>query len=182
MSEKKTVLNPKNKNIVFIGFMGVGKGTIARALIKKTKRMGLDTDDLIESMENRKIKDIFANDGEAAFRKLEKKTAKWLEKSVKNAVISTGGGFFKVANLDKIGTVVYLKSSFEGILKRLKEHENADLKLAKRPLLTDLTKAKALFEERACLYEEKADIIIDVEDRKIKDIVSDVMCVLQLKK
>ena len=133
-------------------------------------------------MENRKIKAIFETDGEAYFRKLEKKTAKWLEKSVKNAVISTGGGFFKVANLDKIGTVVYLKSSFEGILKRLKEHENADLKLAKRPLLTDLTKAKALFDERACLYEEKADIIIDVEDRKIKDIVNDVICVLQLKK
>ena len=54
------MLNPKNKNIVFIGFMGVGKGTIARSLIQKTKRMGLDTDDIIESMENRKIKDIFA--------------------------------------------------------------------------------------------------------------------------
>lgn len=67
------MLNLKNKNIVFIGFMGVGKGTIARALIKRTKRFGLDTDDLIESMENRKIKAIFETDGEAYFRKLEKK-------------------------------------------------------------------------------------------------------------
>ena len=95
MNRKITVLNPKNKNIVFIGFMGVGKGTIARALIQKTKRFGLDTDDLIESMENRKIKAIFEADGEAYFRKLEKKTAKWLEKNVKNAIISTGGGFFQ---------------------------------------------------------------------------------------
>lgn len=161
--------------------MGVGKGTIARALIKKTKHMGLDTDDLIESMENRKIKEIFASDGEAAFRKLEKKTAKWLEKSVKNAVISTGGGFFKVANLDKIGTVVYLKSSFEGILKRLKAHENADIKLAKRPLLSDLDKAKALFEERAPLYEAKADIIVDVENRHVKETVNDLIRALKLK-
>jgi len=176
------VLNPKNKNIVLIGFMGVGKGTIARALIQKTKCMGLDTDDIIESMENRKIKDIFETDGEASFRKLEKKTAKWLEKSVKNSVISTGGGFFKVDNLEKIGTVVYLKSSFEGILKRLQEHENAELKLAKRPLLSDLTKAKALFNERAPLYEAKADIILDVENRKIKEIVNDLICVLKLKK
>ena len=174
------MLNPKSKNIVFIGFMGVGKGTIARALIKKTKRMGLDTDDLIESMENRKIKEIFESDGEAYFRKLEKKTAKWLEKNVKNAVISTGGGFFKVANLEKIGTVVYLKSSFEGILKRLQEHENAELKLAKRPLLADLDRAQALFDERASLYEAKADIIIDVENRKIKEIVGDLTHILKL--
>lgn len=174
------MLNPKSKNIVFIGFMGVGKGTIARALIKKTKRMGLDTDDLIESMENRKIKEIFESDGEAYFRKLEKKTAKWLEKNVKNAVISTGGGFFKVTNLEKIGTVVYLKSSFEGILKRLQEHENAELKLAKRPLLADLDRAQTLFDERASLYEAKADIIIDVENRKIKEIVGDLMHVLKL--
>lgn len=162
--------------------MGVGKGTIARALIQKTKRMGLDTDDLIESMENRKIKMIFETDGEAYFRKLEKKTAKWLEKSVKNAIISTGGGFFKVDNLEKIGTVVYLKSSFEGILKRLQEHENAELKLAKRPLLTDLTKAKALFNERAPLYEAKADVIIDVENRNIKEIVNDLATLLKTKK
>lgn len=182
MSEKKTVLNPKNKNIVLIGFMGVGKGTIARALIKDTKQMGLDTDDIIESMENRKIKDIFASEGEAYFRKLEKKTAKWLEKSVKNAVISTGGGFFKVDNLEKIGTIVYLKSSFEGILKRLQEHENADLKLAKRPLLTDLEKAKALFNERVPLYEAKADIIIDVKERTISDIVNELVSIIKSKK
>lgn len=175
------MLNLKNKNIVFIGFMGVGKGTIARALIKRTKRFGLDTDDLIESMENRKIKAIFETDGEAYFRKLEKKTAKWLEKNVKNAIISTGGGFFQVENLDRIGAVIYLKSSFDGILKRLKEHENADLKLAKRPLLTDENKARALFEERSSLYEAKADIIIDVENRSVNEITQDLITLLNLK-
>lgn len=176
------MLNPKNKNLVFIGFMGVGKGTIARALIQKTKRFGLDTDDLIESMENRKIKEIFAVDGEAYFRKLEKKTAKWLAKNVKNAIISTGGGFFKVDNLDKIGTIIYLRSSFDGILKRLREHENADLKLAKRPLLVDEEKARLLFEERSSQYEAKANIIIDVEDRSIKEIVKELVVLLDLKK
>lgn len=181
MNRKIAVKNLKNKNIVFIGFMGVGKGTIARALIKKTKCFGLDTDDLIESMENRKIKAIFEIDGEAYFRKLEKKTAKWLEKNVKNAIISTGGGFFKVDNLDRMGTIVYLRSSFDGILKRLKEHENANLKLAKRPLLTNEVKARALFNERSSLYESKADIIIDVEERSVNDIVRDLIMLLNLK-
>ena len=132
-------------------------------------------------MENRKIKAIFETDGEAYFRKLEKKTAKWLEKNVKNAIISTGGGFFKVENLDRIGAVIYLKSSFDGILKRLKEQENADLKLAKRPLLTDENKARALFEERSSLYEAKADIIIDVENRSVNEITQDLITLLNLK-
>ena len=167
------MLNPKNKNIIFIGFMGVGKGTIARAFAREINRFSLDTDDLIESMENRKIKDIFAQEGEAYFRKLEKKTAKWLEKNAKKAIISTGGGFFKVNYFEKIGTIVYLQSSFEGILKRLKEHEKADLKLAKRPLLADLEKAKKLFCERRFLYEAKADIIVDVENRNVEEIVAD---------
>lgn len=176
------MLNLKSNNIVFFGFMGVGKGTIARALIKETKRFGLDTDDLIESMENRKIKMIFEQSGEAHFRKLEKKTAKWLRKNVKNAIISTGGGFFKVEKLERIGAIIYLRSSFDGIMTRLKTHENADLKLAKRPLLTDESRARALFEERAPQYEAKADIIIDVENRSVKEIVAEIVQTLQLQK
>lgn len=176
------MLNLKSNNIVFIGFMGVGKGTIARALIKEPKRLGLDPDDLIESMENRKIKMIFEQSGEAHFRKLEKKTAKWLRKNVKNAIISTGGGFFKVEKLERIGAIIYLRSSFDGIMTRLKTHENADLKLAKRPLLTDESRARALFEERAPQYEAKADIIIDVENRSVKEIVAEIVQTLQLQK
>ena len=167
----------KKNNIILIGFMGVGKGTVARAMVKEVEMVGLashfrmggkeevcgngtlvpyknkagtevpvpnegnkeagmvginshfqyviDTDDLIESMENRAIKKIFAVDGEAYFRNLEKKTALWLESSVDNTIISTGGGFYRQENLKNIGTVIYLKSSFDGILKRIKKAPNA---------------------------------------------------------
>ena len=137
-----------SKNLVLIGFMGVGKGTVARALVRKSGMFGLDTDDLIESIENKKVKAIFEEDGEEYFRAMEKKTAKWLSKNVTNTIISTGGGFFKVDNLNKIGKVIYLKSSFEGIIERLKAQPNAEQKFNKRPLLKDIEKAKALFEER----------------------------------
>ena len=46
-------------NIILIGFMGVGKGTLARALSKATQHYCIDTDDLIESLVNKKIKKIF---------------------------------------------------------------------------------------------------------------------------
>ena len=155
--------------------MGVGKGTIARALVKKSGMFGLDSDDLIESIENRKIKTIFEEDGEEYFRALEKKTAKWLSKNVKNTIISTGGGFFKVDNLNKIGKVIYLKSSFNGIIERLKAQPNAKQKFDKRPLLKSIGKAKSLFNERTSQYELKADIVINVENVTINKIIDNIL-------
>ena len=154
------------ENIILIGFMGVGKGTVARAFAKMyDEYYAIDTDDLIESLENRKIKKIFAEEGEPYFRALERKTALWLEKSVRNAVISTGGGFFRQPNLKAIGTVVLLESSFEGILKRIVEHPNAKRKLAKRPLFATPEQAEALYEEREKGYRQVADIVIHVENK-----------------
>lgn len=163
------------KNIILVGFMGVGKGTIARALAKESDLFAIDTDDLIESLENRKIKEIFAKDGEEYFRKLEKKCALWLQKSVKNSIISTGGGFYKQKNIKKIGQVIYLKSSFEAILKRLQDHPNATKKLAKRPLLQDIKKAKELYNQRVKEYEKIADITVVVEDKSINDITKEIL-------
>ena len=164
----------KSGNIVLIGFMGVGKGTVARALAAQSGMFALDCDDMIESYANKKIGQIFKEQGEESFRKMEAGLAKFLEKSVRHAVISTGGGFYAVKNLNKIGTVVYLKSSFEGIINRLKNSENAEKKFAKRPLLADLQKAAALHAQRNGAYEKKADIVIDVENKSVKKIVKEI--------
>ena len=153
------------KNVILIGFMGVGKGSVAREVAKNSNYMIIDTDDVIESMENRKIKNIFKDDGEAYFRDLEKKVALWLEKSVKNTLISTGGGFYKQKNLSKIATIVLLDSPFDEIIKRIKEHPNAVNKLKKRPLLSDLKAAKALYKERRPEYLKLSDIVIDVTNK-----------------
>ena len=165
----------KKSNIILIGFMGVGKGTVARALVKESGMFAIDTDDLIESMENRKIKKIFEVEGEPYFRALEKKTAIWLEKNVKNTIISTGGGFYKQENLKKIGKVVYLKSSFQGILDRINNAPNAANKLKKRPLLQNLEAAQALYDSRVKDYKKVAKIVVDVENKDINDIVKEIL-------
>ena len=157
------------KNVVLIGFMGVGKGSVAREVIKHSDYIAIDTDDLIESMENRKIKAIFADEGEKYFRKLEKRVAQWLESSVQNTLVCTGGGFYKQENLKKIGTIVLLDSPFDAIIKRIKEHPNAAKKLKKRPLLADLKAAKKLYDERRPEYLKVADIVIDVTDKSAKE-------------
>ena len=164
------------KNIILIGFMGVGKGSVAREVAKNSNYMTVDTDDMIESMQNKKIKKIFEEDGESYFRDLEKQVSIWLQKSVKNTLISTGGGFYKVQNLKKIGTIVLLDSPFDAILKRIKEHPNAENKLKKRPLLSDLKKAKELYEQRRPEYLALADIVIDVTNKTTTD------CSLELLK
>ncbi len=165
----------RNNNIILIGFMGVGKGTVARALVKSSDYFAVDTDDLIESLENKKIKKIFKDSGETYFRALEKKCAIWCETNVHNTIISTGGGFYKQENLHKIGKVVYLKSSFDGILERIHNAPNAKAKLKKRPLLQDLKEAKKLYNQRVVEYEMCADIIVDVEHKSIDKIVKNIL-------
>ena len=162
-------------NIILIGMMGSGKSTVGKELAKMLDLSFVDTDDLIESMENRRIKKIFEVEGEPYFRALEKKTALWLEKSVNNTIISTGGGFYKQENIDKIGKVVYLKSSFQGILDRINAAPNAANKLKKRPLLQNMEEAIKLYNLRAKDYEKAAKIVVDVENKDIKDIVKEIL-------
>jgi len=155
--------------------MGVGKGTVARALAKNTDFFAVDTDDLIESSENKKIKKIFKDEGENHFRDLEKRCALWLENNVDNTIISTGGGFFKQENIHKIGKIIYLQSSFEGILNRIYSAPNAKNKLKKRPLLTNLQEAKKLYNQRVKDYENIADITVCVENRSLDEIIKDIL-------
>jgi len=161
-------------NIILIGFMGVGKGTIARAIYALNGSFCIDTDDVIESLTKTKIKDIFSQHGESHFRKLEKDCALWLEKSINNTVISTGGGFYKQENLSKIGTIVYLQSSFDEILNRINACPNAQKKLQKRPLLQNMKEAKKLFVSRIKEYENLADLVINVEQREASDIAKEI--------
>ncbi|HEX5329582.1 shikimate kinase [Sulfuricurvum sp.] len=163
------------KNIVLIGFMGVGKGSVAREIVKQSDLVALDTDDIIESMENRRIKKIFAEEGEEYFRELERKVARWLQKEVKGTLISTGGGFFKVPNIKKIGTVVYLSAPFETIHGRILAHPDAEKKLRKRPLFQDVDKAIKLYDDRSALYKKVADITIDVSNKEIADIAKEIL-------
>ena len=165
----------KKNNIILIGFMGVGKGTIAREIVKSSDYFSIDTDDLIESIENRKVKKIFKEEGENYFRALEKRCALWLEKNVDNTIISTGGGFFKQENIQNIGKIIYLESSFEGILNRINSSPNAKEKLKKRPLLKDLQVAKKLYNLRIEDYKRVSDLTVNVENRDIKDIVKDIL-------
>lgn len=157
-------------NIVLIGFMGSGKTTVGQALSEKCGREFLDTDALIEANEGRKISEIFAKEGEAHFRKLEYAVLKSLLE-VKDKIISTGGGIVTYPDnrglLKKAGKVVYLRVKPETVVKRLEGDES-------RPLLMGddkLSKVENLLSSRKAMYEEAADIIIDVDYLLVEETV-----------
>jgi len=154
--------------------MGVGKGTTARAFAKKYNVYNIDTDDLIESKEKKEVKKIFKKKGEAYFRAQEQATADWIETSVNGTFISCGGGFYKVNNLNKLGTVVLLDASFEWIHNRLKTAKNAKNKLAKRPLFSQEKEAKKLYNEREKAYRNLADVVIDVENLSLDEQIDEI--------
>ena len=137
--------------------MASGKSAVGRELARRTNRYFLDTDALIEAAQGRTISEIFAVDGEEAFRKMEKETAAWLEKHVERAVIATGGGMPTVCpDLGKVGFTLFLQTDFDTVLDRLEGKESE-----KRPLAKEIDGLKKRFDERQETYRNAADRIVD---------------------
>ena len=100
-----------DKNIVLIGMMGSGKTTVGALLAQRLRRPFVDTDALIEEREGRSIPDIFARDGEDAFRALELKVSRELS-CQSGLIIACGGGLptrdESIAALKQNGLVFWL--------------------------------------------------------------------------
>ena len=79
------------KNIYLVGFMGTGKSAVGSELAKNKQWRFVDLDELIELKEKRSIPDIFAQDGEPYFRRLEKQALKEVSRE-KEFVVACGGG------------------------------------------------------------------------------------------
>lgn len=111
------------QRIYLTGFMGAGKSTIGPILANTLGWEFYDLDRVIEKNQNKKIKEIFEEEGEEFFRKLEMNVITELAK-ISNAVISLGGGTIRseqILNfLKSTGKVVYLKNSPEASYKRLR--------------------------------------------------------------
>ena len=96
----------------FIGFMGCGKSTLARAFARESGRVFIDRDALIEMQFDLSVNEIFPNLARSFLGKEEQKMADFLTHT-RGISLATGGGFVGVRNLDKIGFCVYLRASFK---------------------------------------------------------------------
>lgn len=166
-------------NIVLIGFMGSGKSSVAKNLGKRYSqsqnppqnlsqktlrkdttqrftRFVLDSDEMISKNLGMSISQYFKRRGEEAFRLREAEFIAWVCSSVKNAIISTGGGMPIFNDVRQMGFVVYLEIGFDEILSRLDS-----IQRTKRPLFRDLKKAREIFLYRKDIYKNTADLVID---------------------
>lgn len=120
-------------NVVLTGFMGTGKSTVGRLLAELLGYEFVDTDTVIEGRHG-SIPEIFANQGEAAFRALEQDVAEELAQQT-GLVIGTGGGLMlqpdSARALDATGSVFCLVASIDAILDRVTAQSDTN----ERPLL-----------------------------------------------
>ncbi len=148
------------RNIVLIGFMGSGKSTVAEVLEQKGFSR-VDLDALIAERAGRTIPEIFADEGEEAFRDLESEALASLG-ALRRTVVSTGGGIVgRERNwpiMRSIGPVVYLDAAWETLRRRLAEGEG-------RPLADkgDWVKVEALWRRRLPLY-RRAEVVVETDD------------------
>jgi shikimate kinase len=161
------------QNIALIGFMGTGKSSVGQLVAAQLHFTFVDTDHVIEARTGKTISEIFARDGEPAFRALEKNiVAEFVTR--KKTVISTGGGLpttpDNLASLKTHCLVVCLWASPEKIWERVRSQTH-------RPLLHEpdpLAKIRALLAEREPCYRQ-ADVLLNTEVRALKDVAQQVI-------
>ncbi len=164
------------KTIVLIGMMGSGKTTIGKLLGEKLTLRSIDIDVIIEQNEKRTVSEIFQNEGEKYFRNIERETIK-KNFTNKDLIISLGGGAFEdqltQELLLKNSTVIYLKTSPNVILERIKNNTN-------RPLLKNqmtVEKIQSIILQRQKNY-ELANITILTDNKNTDRIVEEILGVI----
>lgn len=167
-------------SIVLIGFMGVGKSEVGKAAAERLGYSFLDTDELIEKSEDKEISRIFKENGEEYFRGLETEVLETLQ-NYDDFVLSTGGGIVlkekNIGLLKGMGPLVLLTARPEVIFERIKSVNN-------RPLLetgNKEDKIKEILSVRDPIYNKAADLTIDTSDKKIEEIVEEIVSYAQNK-
>ncbi len=165
------------ENIVLIGFMGCGKTSVGKKLSYRMNRTFVDTDEYIECAKGKKISDIFASDGESAFRHMETECLKELISGADSEfkIFSTGGGMpVKTENRDllkKLGTVFYLKVSAGVVYERLKGDTTRPLLQSQNPE----EKIKELLGLREDAYRDAADVVIEADNKSVEEVVEEIV-------
>jgi shikimate kinase len=160
-------------NLYLVGFMGTGKTTVGRAAAHRLGFAYLDSDYEIERRCGREIPRIFAEDGEAAFRAMERE---FVESGhpAERTVVACGGGLIippgMLEALQSRGVVICLHASVATILERTGRQDN-------RPLLAGAdpeARIRSLHAEREPIY-RRAGTVILTDSRSVREITAHVV-------
>ncbi len=166
-------MDPADVNLYLVGFMGTGKTTVGRAVAHKIGFNAVDSDHEIERLRGKTIPDIFAQEGEAAFRGMERE---FIERGhpAERTLVACGGGLVVQPGMLELlkarGIVVCLHASLETILARTARHRN-------RPLLDvedPEQRVRTLYAAREPIYKQSGTVIL-TDSRPLHDVVSHVI-------
>ena len=167
--------------MILIGYRGCGKTTIGRLAARRLAWEFIDTDDAIQKSTGRTISEIFAAEGEPAFRTLECAAISHALQQ-KRCVVSVGGGAVidpeTRSRLREAGICVWLTAPPTELHRRIEADARS---MDSRPPLTDqsgLAEIERLPASRLPLYRETADHEVDTDSRSLDDLVEDVVALV----
>lgn len=156
-------MKKKFGNIILCGFMGCGKTSVGNKLAKMMNRTFVDMDQYIEQQEGATVSQIFAERGEAEFRRLECEAAKALSRK-SGLILAAGGGTLlnpdNAAVLKETGIIIFLDAELKAIKRRLAGSQT-------RPLLAGPNRneiIEKLYHQRINTYRATADFIVPAND------------------
>jgi len=165
-------------NIVLYGPPGSGKSSVGRALAEKLGREFVDVDALIEAQIGQTIPDLFAQRGEAEFRRIEAEACAALAARSKLVIAPGGGALLNPANraaLERTGLIICLRAEAAALLDRL-QHASAP-----RPLLAGddpAARLNTLLDARRPVYDSFPEQI-DTTGQSIQQAVDHVLALLE---
>ena len=163
--------------IFLIGYRGTGKSTVAQELAKRIGFTWADADLRIEERAGKSIVEMFAEEGEAAFRELEAEVVAGLSGERRVVAALGGGAILREATrrmISAAGPVVWLTASVDRILERLAADEST---ASRRPNLTALggrDEIEELLAKRTPLYCECATLTVDTEGKTAAEVADEI--------
>ena len=155
------------QNLILIGMPGCGKSTVGVVLAKAMAMDFVDSDLVIQKEMGMKLSQLIDQYGDDGFREIENRINASLD--MENSVIATGGsvvyGEEAMRHLKEIGTVIYLKLSCPTIAERLGDLHARGVTIKPGWTLQDL------YNERVPLYEKWADITVNCERLRLREVV-----------
>ena len=166
-------MNPADVNLYLVGFMGTGKTTVGRAVAQRMGFACVDSDHEIERRSGRTVAEIFAAEGEAAFRRMEREFVETGHPAARTVVACGGGLVVQDGILERLrerGVVICLHASLETILARTERQSS-------RPLLNvedPAQRIRTLYAEREPIYRSAGTVVL-TDSRPLREVAAHVI-------